>query len=851
MTPHFALNLSHDGIELFHRQSNGWVLVGTASLDDPEFSATMAGLRRSAAELAGGVFTSKLLLPSSQILYTDLAAGPGDAAEEDARIRTALDGATPYPLDELVYDWTPAGDRLWVAVVARVTLAEAEGFAMQHGFNPVAFAAIAESGGFEGEAFFGTTDIAATLLPEGVVPVRDPMPFRIVPAEVEPEAPSFASVRADTPSPEPVAEPVEETPPTDEVAEAAAAAASMFVAVARDKAIETPAPSPAVGSGEQPEPTPAFASLRARRDDPAPENRRDGALTAEPHPARAVKSKATSAPARKAPAKRKGGRKRKSDIPPAPPPLPAPGPIVTADPRDETESMTIFGARPGQTPPRRPRYLGLVLTLGLVVFLGLVGVWSAFFSERGGEVVELAGATGDLDAATGSVSPADPVREANVDSQGAAPAVQDQVITPSATAQSDTGTGTDEPPLALTSLSVTPETALPSDTGSSLALQPDADAPGDGELDAEPEPLAGDTLSLAEAQSAYAETGIWQKAPVPGFLPDEDASTDIYIASIDPMVSSHDAVALPSAPEGPEDTIATPPLPVRLPPGTEFRPDGLVVAKPDGALTPDGILIFTGKPQIVPPRRPGGLAPVTADPVAEGETVEEGALEQPADEDPLHAYRPRTRPDNLIEETEKAQLGGLTRTELAALRPRTRPQSIQDEAEAVRIAAEVAANRRDPEQAADPFASATAQATTASLVPRKRPSNIAQLADRARKQAERASARQQSAAASTAAVTKPTAAVSRSQRVQPKIPSRSSVAKQATIKNAVALNKVSLIGVYGSPSQRRALVRLPSGRYVKVQVGDRLDGGRVSAISESKLNYKKGSRNLTLALPKG
>ena len=62
---------------------------------------------------------------------------------------------------------------------------------------------------------------------------------------------------------------------------------------------------------------------------------------------------------------------------------------------------------------------------------------------------------------------------------------------------------------------------------------------------------------------------------------------------------------------------------------------------------------------------------------------------------------------------------------------------------------------------------------------------------------------------------------------------------------------MNLIGVYGKPSSRRALVRLANGRYQKVQVGDRIDGGRVSAIGDSELRYKKGSRNLVLKMPKG
>ncbi|MCP4825421.1 MAG: hypothetical protein GY892_15090, partial [Shimia sp.] len=83
------------------------------------------------------------------------------------------------------------------------------------------------------------------------------------------------------------------------------------------------------------------------------------------------------------------------------------------------------------------------------------------------------------------------------------------------------------------------------------------------------------------------------------------------------------------------------------------------------------------------------------------------------------------------------------------------------------------------------------------------------------------------------------------------IPTTASVARQATIQNAINLKKINLIGVYGTASNRRALVRLSSGRYKKVQVGDRIDGGKVAAIGEGELRYIKSGKNITLKMPKG
>ena len=71
------------------------------------------------------------------------------------------------------------------------------------------------------------------------------------------------------------------------------------------------------------------------------------------------------------------------------------------------------------------------------------------------------------------------------------------------------------------------------------------------------------------------------------------------------------------------------------------------------------------------------------------------------------------------------------------------------------------------------------------------------------------------------------------------------------MENSINLRKVNLIGVYGTPSNRRALVRLSSGRYKKVKVGDKIDGGQIVAIGESELRYQKGGRNVTLKIPNG
>jgi type IV pilus biogenesis protein PilP len=87
-------------------------------------------------------------------------------------------------------------------------------------------------------------------------------------------------------------------------------------------------------------------------------------------------------------------------------------------------------------------------------------------------------------------------------------------------------------------------------------------------------------------------------------------------------------------------------------------------------------------------------------------------------------------------------------------------------------------------------------------------------------------------------------------KAAPSIPTKASVAKQATYANAINLSKINLIGTYGTDSRRYALIRQANGKYKKVKVGDKIDGGTVKAITDTEVRYQKGGRLLSLKLPK-
>lgn len=463
-------------------------------------------------------------------------------------------------------------------------------------------------------------------------------------------------------------------------------------------------------------------------------------------------------------------------------------------PDSEAERMTVFGARRAEV-GGKPRFLGLMLTAALLVFLAGVAAWASVFLDDGLGLSRL-------------FSNREPDVTASAPQEPDIPDVPAIVAAPPA-----------------------------EETMQTAALDPDLTETDEAVLDAlrRPDPLPPRELTEEEVEAKYAATGIYPRAPV---VPPEPAGLvnieDLYLTSIDPISTANDAVALPPLAEvRPDQALEDIPSPAAA--GTTFTFDarGLVVPTPEGALNPDGVVIFAGKPPAVPPEAPTRF-----------QTAPE--VTQPRPE--LAGFRPRARPSDLVETNERAQLGGLSKSELAEYRPVLRPQSVQ---ERVAAASSAGISAADTEQAvaaalastanvdADPFADATRFAVQASIRPDTRPSNFTRTVQRA----------QQNRPAEVTQVASAAAVAPRT--VAPKIPSSASVSRSATVKNAINLRKVNLIGVYGKPSNRRALVRLGNGRYKKVVVGDRIDGGRVSAIGDSELRYVKSGRNVILKMPKG
>lgn len=859
MKPNFALSLSFDGIRLLHRQPGGWGRVGDVDLGTADLAGDLTALRSAAEALSDGPVQTKLIIPDEQIKYLTVDATGLDKSSLQDAVMQALDGATPYAVEDLAFDFAPLGQIVHIAAVAKETLAEAEAFAVDHEFAPMGFVAAPSAHHFPKEPNFGASALAHA---QGITALQSDAQPAVMTGEATPPPAALAS----TPSPEPAPEIAPEIAPApDAPATGFSSRRTEPGALANASPEATPAAPAPVLSTEGPSQTaaprlqgvsrsPADAAGPLERVELPPVSSAplDRAATAPPitgTPAAAVnpdearldmaamrpgaadayeddvpdmpafvakpRSAAPAVPAAAAGVLR-GDIAIPNDGPSAadraaslakgagaaalagaakflskrakPAPVPAPAPAAQdaalpqdADPREaEKNRLTVFGARkPKKAKPPipiggKPRFLGLILTAILLLFLVSVAAWASVFLDDG--IARFFG--GDKrDRAIAELASPEELAEQDSDVQLAA-----------------------------------------LDDGSVDLTLEDGTAPT-GLSQVAPPPV----LSPEEAEARYAATGIWQASPVQPPLPRAIALEDVYIPSIDGKISGEDAIAL----LGPDQREDAQPGSVQAPApaGTTFDIDdnGFVRATPEGASTPEGAVVYSGRPAVVPPAVPQRLLQPAETP--EGEGTEPAADAAPA---PLvtAASRPRLRPDSLVEDTERTQLGGNTRAELSRLRPQLRPR-VEKQAEE-----EVA-------QTAPP----TAQAVATSRKPGARPSNFANIVTRAQRNQQRQQEQQQEQATQVAAVAPRT--------VTPSIPSAASVSRAATQKNAINLSRVNLIGVYGKPSSRRALVRLSSGRYKKVKVGDRVDGGRVSAIGETQLNYTKGGRSITLRMPKG
>ena len=504
-------------------------------------------------------------------------------------------------------------------------------------------------------------------------------------------------------------------------------------------------------------------------------------------------------------------------------------------PADEAEAMTVFGARRGSADRGRGGPRKALLAGGIAAALAIATAAAlTLMPDAGGPEIE-AGAVEEgarVAEAPGASPPPEP-----------RPFAAEPVVVP-----------------------VPPAGGAPTP-----AQAPLEDALEDTRLADAPEASAPEATAADRARAAYAATGIWRSPPAAPAPPEPTAAAG-PAPSAPPAEATLLAAALPApAPEASLDAppAAMPPLP---PPDAAFKlsEDGRVEATPEGAPTPDGITVYAA----APPRRPPPRPPETVLPPDE-------AFQDPA----LADARPRARPEEEMASAAvevaapapgqaDAAVGEVLAEEAAAAAVATPPLTLAPIAPGgpVLAGSALAGRAADGTASASLFrapdtlpevtvagttiieeTTASALAVAASQRPYARPGDLAPppeaepVAPSAASTAAAVTVRQVAAAPVAAAAAAPAPAAP---SAAPEIPTRASVARRATVENALRLNQLSLVGVFGAEGARRALVRLPSGRFEKVKVGDRIDGGRVRAIDDGRLIYARGGRNVALEMPR-
>jgi hypothetical protein len=536
---------------------------------------------------------------------------------------------------------------------------------------------------------------------------------------------------------------------------------------------------------------------------------------------------------------------------------------------DGRKSLTKPGGTFASKERGKPRYLGLILTGLLLLFLALIAAWSSFVlgsneAEQSGTAVVSAP---DVVVPPAGIPAVDD--EMLADSQDPADFAADEVaaadagVDPAADMTADVAPESAEPDAAIAQAD--PVVAEPEPA----PVEPDVAA---AEPVAEP-PVAADLPAAAAVEPAPLEPAPVDVATTesPNAAPLNEAQDEIFLAETDEPPLVLDPLALPQ----PVSVVdALPPPQLEPPPfGTvyQFDADGRIRPTPEGIVTPEGVRLVAGKPSLLPPPRPDALIaaaqPAAAEPAAEGaapvlpETAAIAPPEAPFPSDPALAdARPRARPAGLTPASEQADddaaLVEPGSTQAASLRPLPRPTTILAAGEAARQSTASASLAAQADQATaveaavqasfQPDASTSPLAVSVSRIPAPRPKDMSRAVEAAVAAAVRAPEPQvEQAQPEAEADAEPEVA-----SAAPAIPTRASVAKQATFANAINLSKINLIGVYGTKSNRYALVRQANGRYKKVQVGDSIDGGRVAAITNSELRYQKSGRMVSLKMPR-
>lgn len=819
----YAVDLSDEGVSLWRRdKEKTWKFLGKASLSSPSFSDDVEKLKIGQAPNDGSKFVAQVRIPRSEVFVSSIDLGGIKGAAATSKIKKFLGDKTPYKATELAYDIeTEKGtNKTFVAAITKKTLSEAKDFISGYGF----------------EALYYTTKIDKAEFPkkprfyDGDKPV-------VTAAAVG----DTAKETTEKSMPEDTAKPVEiDVPPPPKATPAKAGAKIQPLApdgadqidTSNPKNVESPAEDdvPQIVPGQ--EDSINFATVRSKSLT-AP-NKMGGKI--EPTIAKAPPS---PLPRISIEIPNPGVDEQIKPISATPPPASAtPNPLKM--PQGETLQTDVGGFF-------KPRYILALLAIALIALF--YWLYTALFDGK--EEIARLQQTPVIDETSVPVIMAQPDALEQSTSEDTAlillRAVELQSnLTPSlATPLSVIGP---EPAIVVEDAATSAVPLIP-DATTALATADDVEAPSvdqnqlvsQGQVTSASSQVAAPDQTTVQTEEAATEPAQEQSTEIASLQPLESAAELAPQADIKPAETKPEAVA------------------------------GALAPTTEGTPSAEGITLFASQPDIVPPRREQlelstdplknilpqmrsaafeethksktAIVPetvVTAETTTHPDPNEaEGAVRTDAPDllalaDPsLKSSLPKPRPSSVEQKAQEAKISLLTKADpsLANLKPKLRSANL-----AVPIV-ETNPTKVDPSE----IEVMVQQAILDVARPKARPRSLSKTVARAK---AAATSKQQNV--QTASLTPATAL--NTSKASP--PTAVNVQKEATEKSRFNKRRMSLIGVYGTASNRRALVRLPSGRYVKVKRGQNLSGWKVSAIGESSVKITKGNRNQTLRLPK-
>ncbi len=303
-------------------------------------------------------------------------------------------------------------------------------------------------------------------------------------------------------------------------------------------------------------------------------------------------------------------------------------------------------------------------------------------------------------------------------------------------------------------------------------------------------PYVDSKASVAPPRNSTSKTGVTLAKPEP--LETAEDKNNILAGRIATLEKPL-AIPVQPAPTAPEAT--------QEPASPTTAATAELTPTKEGTAGPEGITLYLGQPDIIPPHRE----------------------QLKVSTDPLKNILPKMRPAGVavIAEDLKNSLLIKADPDLADSKPKLRPTGL-----ATAITQTVNPSEID---------TAVQQANNGSVRPRTRPKSLTSTIANSDTSVQIAAISPDSARGTS--VASPGA-------------SPINIQKEATEKTGLHKRRMLLIGVFGSAATRRAMLRMPSGRFVTVKPGQKISGWKVAAIGESSVRITKGSRNQVLRMPK-